>query len=445
MTIDYDLVIVGSSYAGIYAAAIAAELKSRVALVTHSDRAYLDNELIISQALGEVGRWNWQQQQNYFAAKATDFPAISLMEAQYWVQEVDATVKAENSLTTLAALGVDVIVGKGEFCRLPKLALNIGKRKLRSRNYLLATGAYYTYKSIDGAEAIKCLTPQDIFQGQDLATLPNNLIVVGGSPRSIELAQTLARFGKQIIFVTKDRRILLQEEVEISLLLQAQFETEGIEILTDSPVTQLREINGQKWLQAGDHAIEADEVIFADCRQPNIEGLNLAGVEVKYDTRGVRVNHKLQTTNPRIYACGDIIGGHSLNHITRHEVNIAVRNALFLPWFKTDYFALPRGILTQPNLVKIGICEAQIKPKQQNDVYVVTEYFKSITQAQISGTTRGLCKLLIHRHGTILGCTLIGDRTSELIGAIALMMQHKIKLSRNPLQGLTAMNFLNTS
>ena len=446
MAVDYDLVIVGSSYAGIYAAAIAADLKSRVALVTHSDRAYyLDNELIISQALAEVGRWNWQQQQNHFAADTAHCSAISLINAQYWAKEVDATLKAENSLTTLAALGVDVIVGKGEFSRLPKLAVNVGKRKLRSRNYLLATGASYTYEPIDGAETIKCLTPQDIFQGQDLANLPDNLIVVGSSPRSLELAQTLARFGKQIAFVTQERRLLLSEDVEISLLLQAQLEAEGIKILTDSPITQLREINGQKWLQAGDRAVEADEIIFADRRQPNIEGLNLAGVEVKYDLRGVRVNRQLQTTNPCIYACGDITGSNSLNHITRHEVNIAVRNALFLPWFKTNYSALPRGILTQPNLVRIGISEAEIEPKQQNDVYIVREYFNSVTQAQLSGATRGLCKLLIHRRGRILGCTIIGDRATELIGAIALMMQHKIKLSSNPVQGLTTPNFLSIS
>lgn len=442
MAVDYDLVIVGSSYAGIYAAAIAADLKSRVALVTHSDRAYLDNELIISQALGEVGRWNWQQQQNYFATDTDNFPTISLIEAQYWAKEVNINLQAENSLATLAALGVDIIVGRGEFCRLPKLALNVGKRKLRSRNYLLATGAYYTYEPIDGAETIKCLTPNDIFQGQDLATLADNLILVGGSARSLELAQTLARFGKQIVFVTQEQRILASEDGEISLLIQAQLEAEGIKILTNSPVSQLREINGQKWLQAGDRALEADEIIFADRRQPNIEGLNLAGVEVKYDTRGVRVNHKLQTTNPCIYACGDIIGVHALNHITRHEINIAVGNALCLPWFKTDYTTLPRGILTQPNLVRIGISEAQIEPKQQNDVYIVREYFKSVTQAQLSGATRGLCKLLIHRRGTILGCSIVGDRAVELIGAIALMMQHKIKLSSYPWQELKTTSFL---
>ena len=286
---------------------------------------------------------------------------------------------------------------------------------------------------------------QDILLAKDLASLPDNLIVVGSSSRSLELAQSLTRLGKKIVLITQYKRVLPQEDVEISLLLQAQLEAEGIKILTDSPVTQLREINGKKWLQAGDRAIEADEIIFTDCRQPNIEGLNLAGVEVKYDSCGVRVNHKLQTTNPRIYACGDVLGGYYLNNIAHHEVNIALRNALFLPLFKINYYSLPRAILTQPNLVKIGITETQIKPQERANIYVIKEYFSSISQAQILGATTGLCKLLIHHNGTILGCTLIGDRASELIGEIALMMKYQIKLSSNPIQGLTKLDFLDIS
>lgn len=436
MAVDYDLVVIGSSWEGIYAAATATHLQARVALVTQS----LDDPSIISHSISEVARWHYWQQKNPLAIAFDTVPDPCLTEARDWGKIVKSIVDAEYSLASFAALGVDVILGMGEFCRLPKLAFNVANRKLRSRKYLLATGSKLAIEPIEGIDPNNYLTLEALWQVEDLESLPQRITIVGGSLLSLEIAQTLARFNKNITLVFKDKRILPQEEPETSRLVRAQLEMEGIEIISDSAVTQIKEIAGTKWLQVGNRAIETETIIFGDRTTPNIDSLNLAGVEVKYNRDRLMVNNKLQTTNPNIYACGDLLGGYSLKSIARYEVNIALRNALFLPRFPADYRCLPWAIFTQPNIARVGMTEAQAKSNYR-DVYVVKLDLNGIAQAKILGETTGLCKLLVGKDGAILGCTLICDRAAELIGAISFAMQHKIKLNSNPVAGLLKINF----
>ena len=432
MAVDYDLVIIGSSWEGIYAAKSAVMLQARVALVTQGE--LFNNTLINS--VGEVGRLNYRLAENPFAIDLSNLPSFCFNQAIDWAKEVNGEVQANNSLSSLAALGVDVIVGSGEFCRLPQLAFNVAKRKLRSRNFLLATGANFQPDlNIDPQDY---LTPRQLGD-RDLSNL-EQIIVIGGDPTSLELAQTIARFDKQVTLVIRQPRILPQEDHDIAILIQAQLEAEGIKIYADCPVTQVKTINGQKWLQAGNLALSADEIIFVDCRQPNVESLNLAGVGVKGDRQRISVNRKLQTTNPNIYACGDLIGGYALPNVTRYEVNLILKNTLFLPWYKTNYHTLPWAIFIQPNLARVGLTQHQARQQYGNDIYIIREYFRDLTQAQILDRTSGVCKLIVRENGEILGCCIVGDRAAELIPIVALMIQHKIKLDRNPMRGLTSIS-----
>ena len=439
MALDYDLVVIGSSRVGIYAAQKAVELQARVALVTQSEAFFLPNNISIGYSLGEVGRFNDRLSNNPFFSTSD---RVSFATAQDWANKSDFRIKIKNSLANLAALGVDVIVGKGEFCPLSNLAFQTEKRKLRSRNYILATGASFPPK-FAGSGSQNYLTLQELWQ-QDLTKLGQNLIIIGGDPAALELAQTLARFEKHVTLVTRQPRILPQEDLELVLLLQAQLEAEGIEIYPDSVVSQIETIDGQKWLQAGDRALTADCIILADYRQPNVAGLNLAGVDVKYNGDRVYVNSKLQTSNPNIYACGDLIGGYSLPNIAQYEANLILKNTLFFPWYKADYCNLPWAISTQPNFARAGLNQKLAQQRYGKDLYVVTEYFKNLERAQISFSTTGMCKLLVRNNGEIVGCSLISDRAEESIAFISLMMQQQIKLDGNPMRGLTSLSLATT-
>jgi pyruvate/2-oxoglutarate dehydrogenase complex dihydrolipoamide dehydrogenase (E3) component len=437
MAVDYDLVVIGSSWVGIYAAQQAVQLQARVALVTSCDDLFLPNDALMINTLSKIGYWNDRLANNPVTKVSA---RVSLTAAKDCLNRVTSTIQTKNSLANLAALGVDVIAGKGEFCRLPHLAFQTAHRKLRSRAFLLATGA--NYSQIADRDAHDCLTLSQLWQNLD--SLGRNIIIVGANPAALELAQTLARFDKSVTLVTAQPRILPQEESEFAFLLQAQLEAEGVKLYLNSPISQIKTIDGQKWVQAGDRALTTEQIIIADGQQPNIESLNLAGVGVKYDRQKVFVNRKLQTSNPHIYACGDLLGGYSLPNIARYEVNLILKNTLFFPWYRVNYLPLPWVISTQPPFARVGLTTSQAQQQYGNDLYIVTEYFNDLERSLITNCTTGMCKVLIRENGEIVGCSLIGDRAEELITAIALMMQHKIKLERNPMRGLTSLSLPTT-
>jgi pyruvate/2-oxoglutarate dehydrogenase complex dihydrolipoamide dehydrogenase (E3) component len=357
-----------------------------------------------------------------------------LTEAIQWADGVVSTLEEQHSPAILASLGVDVIVGEGEFCRKPYLAFVVNGRRLRSRAYLIATGSRPGIAAIDGLQATGYRTPTDIWQQISPGQLPVDAsprpcwVVIGGGASGTELAQTLSRLGADVTLVVRSSHILPKEDPEAARVVQAQLEIEGVRVLTQTEVTQVKQIDGKKWVLAGNKAIEADEIVLCTRPQPNVTSLNLEGVGVKMNRRGMELNEKLQTTNPRIYACGDVAGGYQTAHIARYEASIALKNALFAPIFKVDYRAIPTGVFSEPMLARVGLTEAQARRQYGKDVLVLRQYFKAVAAAQILGEITGFCKILVRRNGEILGATLVGMEAAELMGAIALAMQQKIKV-----------------
>lgn len=439
MTVEYDLIVIGGSTAATYAAVAAAHLNARVALVEppESQTNWLDNGTLYTQALTHVGCLAQQMGDapqlgiSFTKGDLTQQPAVPLIqwnEAMQWAKAIVYTQSEQNSLPILASLGVDVMTGCGEFCRLPHLGFIVNDRRLRGRTYLIATGSRPAIPDIEGLKTIGYLTPTDFWQLDLSLRLRGSWVVIGGEPMGTQLAQTLARLNCEVTLVVSTPQILSTEDPEASSLIQAQLEAEGIRVLTNSPVTQMRRIDDKKWVQAGDQAIEADEILLATGQQSNVESLNLAGVGVKYDQQGIKLNEKLQTTNPRIYACGDLASGYQFGHIAQYEASIALKNALFAPLFKVNYRGIPWAIFTDPQLARVGLTEAQARRRYHKDVFVVRHYFKTLDKAQLLGKTTGFCKIVGRQNGEILGASIVGPEASELIGAIALAIQHKIKV-----------------
>lgn len=518
---DYDLIVIGNSRAGAYAALAASQLKARVALIEPENLQsnWLGKEVLYNQALMQVGRVLQQVRKtpqfgiypsitplipdtpelkeqlvnkpgeagessrdvplHIWEAEKEDiktdlsplestlyFPTVQITEAMEWANMVVSTCSEATSPAILASLGVDVISGDGEFFRLPHLGFVVNNRRLRARAYLIATGSCAEIPDIDGLDTTSYCTPRNIWNHLDKSRhkvigagltnrvppetdkvikptplgepedleetspfqLQKNWLVVGSTPHAVELAQTLARLDYQVTLAVSEAHIFPQEDSEASCLVQAQLEAEGIRVLTQSPVTQIKLIEGKKWVQVGNRAIEIDEILWATGQTPNIESLNLAGVGVKFSRKGLKLNQKLQTTNPRIYACGDVIGGYQFEHIAEYEANIAIRNALFFPLWTVDYQEITWAIFTDPTLARVGLTEAQAREHYGKEVWVVRHYFKTLNKAQILGETTGFCKLVVRRNGTILGGLIVGAGADELIGAIALLIRHKIKV-----------------
>ena len=433
---EYDLVVIGISRAAIQAAEKATLLGARVALITQTTENYIDNScennyFSLKEATSLINKVKYNPW--LFPTSSNNPLAINFNLLNRINNSHISTI--ENSLSQLAILGVDVIWGKGEFCRLPKQAFIIGSRKLRSRNFLIAINSHFKTPSIPGIELIKCLTYDDLWQAEDLSSLGDKLAIFGSSILSLELAQILARIGKQVILLVDSSRILPQEELAAIMVIQAQLEADGVDIITNATVNQIREIAGETWLEAGNKALVIDAIIAQENKDFNFEELNLQGVGVQHNETGIKVNAKLQTTNASIYACGDSIGLFP-DSFVEHQINIALKNILLLPRFKIDYVLTPRIVSTEPTLASIGMIETEARRQYGDKIYVVREYFKNIIKSQISGRTTGWCQFIINSQGKILGCTIVGDRAEELISTIAVIMHHKLKLSKHPIQGL---------
>ncbi len=433
MTIDYDVVIIGGSLAGYYAALAATQLRATVALVEPK----VDYGFTHHHALTEIGQLAHKlNDAASFGIHATHTDtseechiSMAWQEAMLYAQCVASNLKEQHSPAILAALGVDVIVGSGQFQSSPQLAFAVNNRLLRARTYLLASGSRPEIPEIEGLQATGYLTLSNIWQSLQGQTLSKNWAIIGGIPQSIEIAQTLARFGCSVTLIVKHPYLLPNIDPEIAILLQAQLEVEGVRVLTDKPVTQVRLIENKKWIQAGDKAIEADEILVVTGQQPNLESLNLATVGVKWHRRSLVVNDKLQTTNHRIYACGGVIGGYDFANIANYEAKIALNNALVFPRLRVNYRSIPWAMFSVPMLAQVGLTEAQAKRQfSRDEVLVLRQYFKTVAAAQIRDETTGMCKLIVLRNGEILGAAILGAEAGELINLIALAISQKIKV-----------------
>ncbi|CAA9567523.1 Mercuric ion reductase [uncultured Synechococcales cyanobacterium] len=437
MAVEYDLVVIGGSAAGLSAAVAAAHLKARVALVEAHQLG--ETTFLRRQALIEVGRATRQAHaapQFGVDNLATNVGGVSVScdRAMRWAEGVVATLTENDpqagSAAALATLGVEVIFGGGQFHNAP-LCFSVNGRQLRSRAYLIATGTY-TAKPNQELQATGYLTSEDIlsslnFTQSQIPPSLQNLLVIGGGLVATELSQTLNRLGSNVTMVVEAPRLLAQEDATAAQLVQAQLEAEGVRILTDSRITQAKQLNGKKWVSTGEYTIEASEILLTVGQRPQVESLNLESVGVQVGKQGVQVNEKLQTSHPRIYACGEVIGGYPLPHVARYEAAIALKNALFFPKFKVNYRAVPWAVFSDPELARVGLTEAQARHRY-GQIQVLQQFYKTIAKSQLRGETTGFCKMIVFRDGTILGAHLVGSAAAEVVHLIALAMQQRLKV-----------------
>jgi pyruvate/2-oxoglutarate dehydrogenase complex dihydrolipoamide dehydrogenase (E3) component len=424
--IEYDIVIIGGTAAGRYAALQANQYGAKVALVEPSiypESICLDTLIQVTKGLQKLQTRNNLRINTEHGNTQWQALIQQILQMELHLQEL-------NTAAVLNAKGVDIIYGNGKFQSEPNLAFVVENRQLRGRSYLLANSSTPITPEIGGLDTVKYLTLTNFWQALNIATPPQYWVILGGVPQSIELAQSLQNLGLNITLIIQKGIIIPGIDEEIAFQLQAQLEASGIRIFTNSKVTQVKLIDGKKWLQVGNRAIETDEIVVASGQQPNAQSLNLAGIGVKWYKNRLLVNSKLQTTNKRIYACGDIIGGHALANIANYEAQIAVKNALFFGGSQINYDYIPWGVLSDPNLAQVGLTEAQaVRRYDSNQILVLKQYFKALIAAQVSDETTGFCKVVLLKDGTILGATILGKNASELINIVTLAIQKNLKIN----------------
>lgn len=437
--LDYDLVIIGGNLAGINAAITASQFEARVALVVlsnyHPEKIYqdkFDRTYYYIKTLAQIG-----VNVNNIRQSAE----LMLEENQKSLKFNDQLIgnaintllhnwEEQKSINILATRGVDIVYGQGYFVNNPKLAFIVNNRQFRSRRYLITQGLQPLIPPINNLGNTGYITRNNLLEKfGNFASIPQKLVMIGAEPLGIELAQALCRLGKDITIVVKSANILHKEEPEAAFLVQCQLEAEGVKIFTETEVTQTQLIDQQKWVQAGQKAIETDEIFLATGYHLHVDSLKLTDVGVQYNQNRLYLNDYLQTTNPKIYACGEVAGGYPFPHIGIYESQIAVKNALFFPLFKVNYKGIPWAVFTDPQMARIGLTEAQARRRYKNDIVVRREDFKMLDRSLILDETTGFCQIICRANGEILGACIVGTQASELINNIALAMRQGLKIN----------------
>lgn len=426
MAVKYDIVIIGGGSAGLVVASAAAQLKAKVALV---ERDKLGGDClwfgcVPSKSLIHASRVAYQVKNAARFGIYTQPPEIEFAKVTSHVQQVIANIQPHDSPERFRGLGVEVIFGEGEF--IDQKTFEVNGQKLTARAFVISTGSRPAIPSFEGLNSADFLTNEKVF---DLKQRPNNLAIIGAGPIGCELGQAFSRIGSNVTIISSKSHILPKEEPEAALVVQKQFESEGINILKEVRAEKVEIVDGKKQVTAGGKNIIVDEILFAGGRLPNVESLNLEVAGVEVGKQGIIVNEKLQTTNSKIYACGDVIGGYQFTHVAGYEAVVALTNALFFPISKVNYRVIPWATFTDPELARVGLTEQQAKERYGDDVCVLKQPFSGVDRAQAEAATNGFCKIITKGNGEILGAHLVGISAGELIHEIVLAMSNNLPVS----------------
>ncbi|NEO88306.1 MAG: mercuric reductase [Spirulina sp. SIO3F2] len=433
MAVEYDLVIIGGGSGGLVVASAAAQMKAKVALVEKNKLGgdCLWHGCVPSKSLIHAGRVAYEAQNGSRFGVYTQPPEIKFSEAIGHVQNVIKAIEPHDSPERFRGLGVEVIFGSGQFT--DRETFEVNGRKLTARAFVVSTGSRARIPKVEGLQEAGFLTNEEVFS---LTERPESLALIGAGPIGCELGQAFHRLGCPVTILSSRDRIMPKEDPEAALVVEEQFKSEGITILNNTRPDRVEVIDGKKHLWAkGKEVAIVDEILVSAGRIPNVESLNLEAAGVTYSPKGIQVDQALRTTNPRIFACGDVIGGYQFTHVAGYEAVYVLTNALFAPikrFFpsKVDYRVIPWATFTDPEVARVGLTEKEAHDRYGEDVYVLKQPFAGVDRAQAEGATEGFLKLITRGNGEILGAHMVGPVAGELIHEIVLAMVNKLPASK---------------
>jgi pyruvate/2-oxoglutarate dehydrogenase complex dihydrolipoamide dehydrogenase (E3) component len=426
----YHLVVIGGGTAGLVSAVAAATLGAKVAIV---EKHLLGGDCLNVGCVPSKGLLR-------AARAARDVAAAGTFGVRlHGGVEVDFTVAAarmrarrahlsrHDSAARLAELGIDVFLGEAAF--VAPDAVMVDGAHLRFARAILATGTRPAMPPVPGLAELGVLTNETVFS---LTERPRRLVVIGAGPIGCELAQAFRRFGSEVTIVSLDPQLLPREDSEAAAVLAGVFEREGIRLELGARIRRGERRDDGKVVvferEGREHAVAGDAILVAVGRVPNVEGLELRAAGIAFDRAGVRVDDRLRTTNPRVYAAGDICSPYKFTHAADAMARVAVQNALFLGRRKASRLVIPWCTYTDPEVAHVGL-DAREAERRAPDVVTVTVPLAVVDRAVIDDEAEGFARVYAERRsGRILGATLVARRAGDLIAEVALAITAGVTL-----------------
>jgi pyruvate/2-oxoglutarate dehydrogenase complex dihydrolipoamide dehydrogenase (E3) component/uncharacterized membrane protein YdjX (TVP38/TMEM64 family) len=422
----YNLVVVGGGTAGLVSAAGAAGLGAKVALVEKHllggdclNVGCVPSKALISAARAAAAARGASAFGVRVGRVEVDFPAV--MER---MRRLRAGIAPHDGAERFRKLGVDVFLGEGRFTGAKTLF--VGGQTLEFSRAVIATGARAAAPPIEGIEEIGYLTNETLFS---LSELPRRLLVIGAGPIGCEMAQAFRRFGSEVTLFEAETHILPREDAEAAAIVERQLRHEGIHLIVCGRIRRAERRGEEVVLhcevEGARHEIACDAVLLAVGRAPNVEGLGVEAAGVETNAHGVVVNDFLQTTNPRIYAAGDIASRFKFTHTADALARIVLANALFGGRQRASTLHVPWCTYTSPEIAHVGLYEHEAVARG-TAVDTITVAMADVDRAVLDGQEDGFLRLHFEK-GTdrILGATLVAEHAGDMISEITVAMAAK--------------------
>ncbi|HJV35252.1 mercuric reductase [Geomonas sp.] len=428
----YNLVVIGGGTAGLVCAAGAAGLGAKVALVEKHllGGDCLNVGCVPSKGLIRASRAVFDATSSaQFGVRGGNEVGADFPMAMERMRRLRAALSPHDSARRFRdELGVDVYLGEAKF--IGPDSVEVEGRKLSFTKAALCTGARAAAPSIPGLAEAGYLTNETVFS---LTELPRRLAVVGSGPIGCELAQAFARFGSKVTVLERGSQILGREDRDAAAILQKAFLAEGITIEFGVKIERVESRGADKVLlldrDGSRLELAVDAVLVGIGRAPNVEGVGLESAGIDYDQDGVKVSDTLQTTNPRVYAAGDICSRYKFTHVADAQARVLIANALFMGRQKNSALTIPWCTYTDPEIAHVGLYEAEATAKGM-EVFTLTVPLSDVDRAVLDGETDGFARVHLKK-GTdrILGATIVARHAGEMINELSLAISSGLGIS----------------
>ncbi len=429
----YNVVVIGAGTAGLVTAAGAAGLGAKVALIEQylMGGDCLNVGCVPSKGIIRAARAFFDVLSSKdFGVRCGSDCSIDFSKAMERMRRLRAGISFHDSVERFSReLGIDVFLGRGRFAGPESIDVN-GKR-LRFKKAVICTGARAATPSIPGIEEAGYLTNENVFW---LTQLPRRLAVIGGGPLGCELAQAFARMGSQVSILQRGGHILPREDTDAADIVRRSLERDGVNIRPNVKIIGAAKRGNEKVLSIEQEGrsveLSVDEILVAVGRVPNVEGLDLERAGIAFDSRGgVKVNDRLLTTNPRVYASGDVCSPYKFTHAADALARIVIANALFMGKRQASTLVIPWCTYTDPEVAHVGMYEKEAKDAG-TDVRTLTVPLSDVDRALLDGEAEGFARVYLKKGSDrILGATIVARHAGEMINEISLAMTAGLGLS----------------
>jgi pyruvate/2-oxoglutarate dehydrogenase complex dihydrolipoamide dehydrogenase (E3) component len=428
---DYDIGIIGGGAAGLTIASGAAQLGAKTLLIEKEQELGGDclhfgcvpSKTLIKSAQVYHQLHNTQD----FGLPAVEVPPVDFAQVAKRIRSVIAIIQKHDSVERFNRLGAEVLFGDPRFT--DEHSVELGSKNLTAKTWVIATGSEAAIPPIPGLEQTPFLTNRELFS---LDKLPESMIILGCGPIGCEMGQAFQRLGTKVIMINRSNQILSKEDPDMAQGVMEVMTNEGVTFHLNSAIQSIKDLGDWKEVVLtnleGTTIIHVETILVALGRSPNIDGLGLEQIGVATSGKGITVDRRLRTSQPHIYAAGDVTGGPQFTHAAGYQGGIVITNAIFHLPRRTDYTWLPWCTFTDPSLGSIGMNE-RMAQAAGIEYTVLREEFVDNDRCLAEGQAHGTLKLLLNRKEKPIGVQILGPHAGDLLGEWVAALNGKVKLT----------------